>query len=133
MSNKWISVKDQLPEEDTYVLGFNLRLGIIIASYQTWEHTKEKIVWFKDDTCYDSRIDSITHWIELPPIPRMSLEEQDIEQMKLINSMHGVNNELINSDYKVAQINIDKLDNEFGVYRFSPNGLDKIKIKVDSK
>jgi hypothetical protein len=78
--SKWISVKDRLPEED----GNYLVVAVIRGKTKTWRmrlvlpYSKffKKFSSFKPIKFAEScEIQKVTHWLELPPMPK----EDDVE------------------------------------------------------
>ena len=66
--NKWISVKDELPEKNTAVLIYRgAYIGSLISVYTYIGHDE-----WEDEYGYWSRTDDegITHWMSLPAPPK---------------------------------------------------------------
>lgn len=60
---KWITVKDRLPEEWTFVLAYNEKLMLTRGfAIQYWvEFTDQNAKWFKKN---------FSHWMPLPKPPK---------------------------------------------------------------
>ena len=73
--SEWISVKDRLPNYDTWVIGYThdqFGSHVEYVDYQTNENrvsTKKAICWWEDtDGCQIE----VTHWMPLPEPPEES-------------------------------------------------------------
>ena len=76
MTQKWISIKDELPKEGTLVLVINGKLSCISLALKNNEN---KIIFILIDTkelFYENDKESvlvlknITHWMNLPDLPK---------------------------------------------------------------
>ena len=64
--NDWISVKDNLPEEEERVLGFdgNCQMGCFVCVYTFRDGD------FIDDEGFSYACSEVTHWMPLPAPPK---------------------------------------------------------------
>jgi len=81
---EWISIKDRLPEENTWVLCFLPHCGFsvnMIFSLKFFYHTYslngeiQKIPMF-ENVDRGWRVEDITHWMKLPEAP--SIQNKDV-------------------------------------------------------
>lgn len=66
VGDKWISVKDRLPELHTKVLCCGIKGGRFIAELSTWGKEKH-LCWDKRD---GKGCPAVTHWMPLPEPPK---------------------------------------------------------------
>lgn len=69
-ADKWISVKDKLPEEETDVLVCNGKGDMIVCRGSRSTEIKDEFIWY---VC-DWRYGEITHW---KPLPHKLYESED--------------------------------------------------------
>lgn len=76
-SNGWVSVKDRLPEEDVWVLGYYLiyenniyDVGVVKRFVHTWAEANIWLTNHKNGPLTYEEVDSITHWQPLPAPPK---------------------------------------------------------------
>jgi hypothetical protein len=78
---EWISVRDKLPQDETPVLiiyNGEIHVGEIRWESPSWEETF-KAFWYWDNPYDDGQDwdwDYITHWMELPKIPQITLDNE---------------------------------------------------------
>ena len=71
---EWISVKDRLPELDTWVLAYSTKNDLIACSFRTIGN-HFPIIWNLLSSgcgCCDSDLGDVTHWMPLPDKPNQS-------------------------------------------------------------
>jgi hypothetical protein len=61
---EWISVKDQLPDEDARVLCFGFTGSMIVGSI--WAEVEKEGYYAESG---EDMLDEVTHWMELPEPP----------------------------------------------------------------
>ena len=74
---QWISVKDRLPEEGVWVLGYYLiyenniyDVGVVKRFVHTWAEANIWLTNHKNGPLTYEEVDSITHWQPLPAPPK---------------------------------------------------------------
>jgi len=74
---QWISVKDRLPEEGVWVLGYYsiyendiYDVGVVKRFVHTWAEANIWLTNHKDGPLTYEEVDSITHWMPLPAPPK---------------------------------------------------------------
>lgn len=74
---QWISVKDRLPEEGVWVLGYYLiyenniyDVGVVKRFVHTWAEANIWLTNHKNGPLTYEEVDSITHWMALPAPPK---------------------------------------------------------------
>lgn len=68
---EWISVKDRLPELETWVLAYSAKDDLIACSF-TRIGNQHPIIWNLLSSgcgCCDSDLEEVTHWMPLPDKP----------------------------------------------------------------
>ena len=68
---EWISVKDRLPELNTWVLAYDYKKELIVCSYTT-TNDHLGVLWNMLSSgcgCCDGDFEGVTHWMPLPPKP----------------------------------------------------------------
>jgi hypothetical protein len=75
--SEWISVKDRLPEEGVWVLGYYLiyenniyDVGVVKRFVHTWAEANIWLTNHKNGPLTYEEVDSITHWQPLPAPPK---------------------------------------------------------------
>jgi hypothetical protein len=61
----WISVKDRLPEESTHCI-----VRIDDGEYQVAWRENGHWIMFNPCCIYNSQLNNVTHWMELPEAPK---------------------------------------------------------------
>ena len=76
--DKWISIKDKMPDFDVYVIGFfNLieqetrGINVAIVKYEEAYFDDESNRWSSWDSFLNSRGDLLTHWMLIPKSPEV--------------------------------------------------------------
>lgn len=66
--NKWISVKDEVPAEETLVLSMYQNEHIIIQIIYSVDY-QYPTIWVDENHSAEYDFDDITHWMPLPEPP----------------------------------------------------------------
>lgn len=76
--SRWISVKERLPEEHKWVLGYYSRyehqeqfvVGLVKRFVHSWAGASIWLTDIQDDAISYEEVYSITHWMALPELPK---------------------------------------------------------------
>lgn len=68
---KWISVKDQLPEDDAIVIAFDAEFDTVLELRYNTSYFKHKGFWlYENGGEYEYEYKEVTHWMPLPEKPK---------------------------------------------------------------